>query len=180
MTAHLRANLFLLVVTLIVCSVLYPLVVLAVGLGLFPAKASGSLVVGPKGDVVGSRLIAQEFKGDAWFQVRPSAAGYNAAASGGSNYGANNPKLRDRAARQLGTSVSYRADTQPNTVQKDVENFFAAKPGRLAQWLKAYPTSAANWLADSDNAKAIEAWTKTHPGDFFETFQVLHANEFPS
>lgn len=101
MTAHLRANLLLLGLTFVVCSVLYPLSVLAVGRGLFPTKASGSLVAGPDGKPVGSRLIAQEFKGDEWFQPRPSAAGYNAAASGGSNLGANNPKLRERVEETL-------------------------------------------------------------------------------
>ena len=32
---------------------------------------------------------------------RPSAVGYNAAGSGGSNLGASNPKLRERVAEQL-------------------------------------------------------------------------------
>lgn len=103
MIAHLRANLLLLGLTFVVCSVLYPLSLLAVGRGLFPTKASGSLVAGPDGKPVGSRLIAQEFKGDEWFQPRPSAASYNAAASGGSNLGANNPKLRERVEETLKT-----------------------------------------------------------------------------
>ena len=101
MTAHLRANVLLLGLTLVICSVLYPMAVLAVGQGLFPARASGGLVAGPDGKPVGSRLIAQEFKGDDWFQARPSATGYNAAGSGGSNWGANNPKLRERVVEAL-------------------------------------------------------------------------------
>jgi potassium-transporting ATPase KdpC subunit len=101
MTKHLRANLLLLGLTFVICSVLYPLSVLAIGQGLFPSKASGDIVVGPDGKPVGARLIAQEFKGDEWFQPRPSAVGYAANASGGSNYGANNPKLRERAEETL-------------------------------------------------------------------------------
>jgi K+-transporting ATPase ATPase C chain len=101
MIKHLRANLLLLGLTFLVCSVLYPLSVLAVGQGLFPTRASGSIVTGPDGKPVGSRLIAQEFKGDEWFQPRPSAVGYSANASGGSNLGANNPKLRERVEETL-------------------------------------------------------------------------------
>ena len=101
MFTQLRANLILLVATLFIAAVVYPLAVLAVGQGLFPTSANGSLVNGPEGQPVGSRLIAQEFKGDEWFQPRPSAAGYNASASAGSNFGANNPKLRERVEETL-------------------------------------------------------------------------------
>jgi K+-transporting ATPase ATPase C chain len=99
--AHLRVNLSLLGLTLLVCAVLYPLAVWGAGWVAFPTRAAGSLVSGPDGKPVGSRLIAQEFKGEEWFQPRPSAAGYNAAASSGSNLSANNPKLRERVAETL-------------------------------------------------------------------------------
>lgn len=101
MTTHLRANLLLLGLTAVASAVLYPLAVLAVGRGMFPTRASGDIIAGPDGRPVGSRLIAQEFKGDEWFQPRPSAVGYTANASGGSNYGANNPKLRERVEETL-------------------------------------------------------------------------------
>lgn len=101
MTAHLRANVLLLGLTLVIGAVLYPLAVLAAGQVLFPTNANGSIVTGPDGKPVGSRLVAQEFKGDEWFHPRPSACGYNAAASGGSNFAANNPKLRERVVADL-------------------------------------------------------------------------------
>jgi K+-transporting ATPase ATPase C chain len=101
MTKHLRANLMLLGLTFVICSVLYPLSVLAVGQSLCPSRASGDIVFGMDGSPVGARLIGQEFQGDEWFQPRPSAVGYAANASGGSNWGANNPKLRERVEAQL-------------------------------------------------------------------------------
>lgn len=101
MFSHIRAHLLLTVLTLVLGSVLYPLTLLAVGRTLMPGSASGSLIVDSQGTVRGSRLIAQEFKGDEWFQPRPSAVNFNAAGSGGSNFGANNPKLRERVAKQL-------------------------------------------------------------------------------
>lgn len=109
MLAHLRANLLLLGLTLLIAAVLYPLALLAVGQGLFPSTASGSLVAGPEGRLVGSRLIAQEFKGDEWFTPRPSAVGYDASASGGSNLSASNPKLRQRAEAILESRAAPRA-----------------------------------------------------------------------
>lgn len=113
MLAHVRANLLLLGLTLLLGAVLYPLAVLAVGQGLFPARASGSLIIGPDGKPVGSHLIAQRFEGDLWFHPRPSAADYNAAASGGSNLSASNPKLRERAEEVL------KARTDPRPVSAD-------------------------------------------------------------
>ncbi len=100
MLAHLRANALLLVSTVAIGSVAYPAVLLGVA-RLAPTTAAGSLVLGPDGQPVGSRLITQEFKGDEWFHPRPSAVGYNAGGSGGSNFGANNPKLRERVVEDL-------------------------------------------------------------------------------
>lgn len=103
MFTHIRANLMLLGLTVVVCSVVYPLAVLAVGQAIFPTSANGNILTGSNGNPVGSSHIAQDFQGDEWFHPRPSAAGYNAAASSGSNLGANNPKLRERVQETLKT-----------------------------------------------------------------------------
>src|SRR4051812_45101718 len=112
MTAHLRANVLLVVLTLALCCVLYPLVLWGIGQTVFPSAASGSLVTDSAGKVRGSRLIAQPFNDAKYFQPRPSATtpDYNASASGGSNLAANNPKLRGRVAQALGLIARYRKD----------------------------------------------------------------------
>jgi len=87
------------VVLTVVLGVLYPAVIWVIGLAM-PSQSNGSLVR-ENGQVVGSSLIGQSFtdkKGNAlpeWFQSRPSAAGagYDGAASSGSNYGPQNKDL---------------------------------------------------------------------------------------
>ena len=75
--------------------VVFPLALAALARPLFPRQAGGSLIVRDR--VVGSELIGQDFTGPGYFHPRPSAAGrgYDAAASGGTNLGPANPKLRD-------------------------------------------------------------------------------------
>src|SRR5437016_589198 len=121
MISHIRANLILLLGTLLLCSAVYPLVLWGVGQSVFPNQADGSLLRNKDNQVVGSRLIAQAFKGDEYFQPRPSAVSYNAAASGASNWGASNPLLRDRVAKQLGPIVKYRDGKR---VGSDIEKWF--------------------------------------------------------
>ena len=58
---------------------------------LFASQAEGSLIRRADGTIVGSRLIAQKFTRPEYFHPRPSAVDYNAASTGGSNYGPSNP-----------------------------------------------------------------------------------------
>ena len=95
-------SILLAAVALVVCCVLYPLTLWAVGQAVFPFQANGSLLKGPDGRVVGSKLIAQPFTKDEYFQPRPSAASYDASASASSSLAASNYALRDRVARMIG------------------------------------------------------------------------------
>ncbi|RWR21243.1 potassium-transporting ATPase subunit KdpC [Microbacterium enclense] len=77
----------------------YMLLITGIGQLALPSQANGSLVRSADGTVVGSSLIAQSFQdadGQAlpqYFQSRPSAAGWDAAASTGSNLGPENADL---------------------------------------------------------------------------------------
>ena len=135
MSGHLRANLWLLGLTLLLCCVLYPLTLWAIGqTPLFHDNAEGSLVYDKDGKVVGSLLIAQPFANDEHFWPRPSATspyGYNAAASSASNWGASQPLLRDRVARALGPIVVYASGPKKGQlVGPDIDSWFAKGPGR--------------------------------------------------
>ena len=83
---EIRPLLAIAVTLLLITAVIYPLAVFGVGQLAFHRQANGSITtVG--GNAVGSSLIGQEFTQPQYFHPRPSAAGYNAAASTGSNLG---------------------------------------------------------------------------------------------
>lgn len=90
----LRPALALTVFLFISTGIVFPLVVTGLAQVVFPAQASGSLVV-RDGRVIGSSLIGQNFTKDRYFHPRPSAAGagYDANNSSGTNLGPTNPKL---------------------------------------------------------------------------------------
>jgi len=89
---HLRPALVLFLLLTALTGILYPLTVTAAAQALFPAQANGSFI-NTNGRTLGSALIGQPFDDPRYFWGRPSAAGYNAAASSGSNLGTNNPAL---------------------------------------------------------------------------------------
>jgi K+-transporting ATPase ATPase C chain len=80
-------------VLVVLCGVLFPLLVYAIGQAAFPAQANGSLVTNAHGQVIGSSLIGQQFAQPTYFHGRPSAVDYNGAGSGSSAIGPTNPQL---------------------------------------------------------------------------------------
>jgi potassium-transporting ATPase KdpC subunit len=86
-------------VMLVFSGVIYPLLMTALAQGMFPFQANGSLIANANGQMIGSALIGQPFKASWYFHPRPSANQYDAANSGGSNYGATNKKLIERVSQ---------------------------------------------------------------------------------
>lgn len=114
MLQHLRPALVMTALFAVLTGVIYPFSVTAIAHVLFPAAASGSLIV-KNGKVVGSSLVGQAFTSDRYFHPRRSAtsgpdpqdaeksvdAPYNAAASAGSNLGPITQKLLDRVKNDV-------------------------------------------------------------------------------
>ena len=209
MLRYIAKSFWLLFFSVVICCVLYPLVLWSIGQAAFPFQANGSLLTGPDGKPVGSRLIAQPFTKDEYFQPRPSAASYNAAASASSSLAASNYALRDRVARTLGPIVKYRSGARAGQlVAPDVESWFQqdkfqGNPHIVAQWADLHNSLAQAWVnADPKNGAYVDDWAKKHPAIvakwikdnpgtpqpkaadlavlFFETFSGENPGRFPS
>ena len=101
MLMDLLTSVRLCVVTIAICVVAYPLVVLEFAAVAAPDKRIGSLIADADGQIIGSRLIAQQFTRPEYFWPRPSACDYNAAAASGSNLSSANPELRRLAQERI-------------------------------------------------------------------------------
>ena len=166
MLRNLGKSILLLAFALIICCGLYPFALWVIGQVVFPFQANGSMLNGPDGKPVGSRLIAQPFTKDEYFQPRPSAASYDASASTSSALSANNYALRDRVARAIGPLASYR---NGKPVAPDIEAWFQKDMFQgglhiVAQWADLHNSLAQAWVkADPTHGTYVDSWSKAHP-----------------
>ncbi len=172
MVRYLTKSLLLMAFAVGICCGLYPLTLWVIGQTIFHDQANGSLVRGPDGKVVGSRLIAQPFTKDEYFQPRPSAVSYAADASGPSNYGASNYALRARVAGILGPIVKYRGGPKAGQpVGPDIDAWFQrdqyqGNPHIVAQWADAHNSLAQAWVkAHPSHGKYVDEWAKAHQAE---------------
>jgi K+-transporting ATPase ATPase C chain len=101
MARELKRGLLFTVVSLVLV-LTYHVFLWGVGQAAFHRQAEGSLIRRADGTIVGSRLIAQKFTKPEYFQPRPSAVDYNAASTGGSNFGPSNPDHLKVVRERLG------------------------------------------------------------------------------
>ena len=85
MKKYLFTSLMLTIVFILICAVLYPLLI--AGISKFAHGGGKGETLTVNGKVVGYANEGQKFTADKYFWSRPSAVGYNAAGSGGSNKG---------------------------------------------------------------------------------------------
>jgi potassium-transporting ATPase KdpC subunit len=170
MSAYLSKSLWLMLYSVIICCVLYPLGLWLMGQTFFPFQANGSLLMGPDGKPVGSRLLAQPFTRAEYFQARPSAASYDASASASSSLAPSNYALRDRVARSLGPIVKYRSGPKAGwPVAPDIEGWFSEDRFQgnrhiVAQWADQHSAIAQAWVkADPAHEAYVEAWARSYP-----------------
>lgn len=109
MKQHILPAVRLTIVTLIFFSGVYTLVVLGVA-QLFPNHGKGEVI-----EQNGKRYyanIGQSFTDDKYFNSRPSAVGYNAAGSGGSNKGPSNEEYLSVVHARIDTFLVHNPDVK--------------------------------------------------------------------
>jgi len=101
MLKELKPGFMMLVVMTILTGLIYPAFVTLVAQVAFRDQANGSLLVS-NGQVIGSRLLGQNFSRPEYFHPRPSAAGagYDPTATAGSNLGPTSAKFLNGTTKQ--------------------------------------------------------------------------------
>ncbi|WP_336974760.1 K(+)-transporting ATPase subunit C [Bacillus thuringiensis] len=87
-------------VLVVLCGLVYPAVVTGVAQVTMKDNAEGSLIYN-NGEIIGSKLIGQEFKDPKYFQGRVSSIGYKAEGSGSNNYAPSNLDLLHRTEESI-------------------------------------------------------------------------------
>ncbi|MBP6638924.1 MAG: potassium-transporting ATPase subunit KdpC [Bacteroidia bacterium] len=118
MKKNMLSSLRLTFVLLLLLAVAYPAMILAVA-QFSPGKGEG-VKVEFEGKVVGYANVGQSFTSDSYFWSRPSAAGYNAAASCGSNKAPSNPEYRATVAARIDSFLVHHPDVKLDDIPADM------------------------------------------------------------
>lgn len=86
---------------LVLCGLVYPLIVTGIAQAVMKDNADGSLIYNDKNEVIGSKLIGQNFTDSRYFHGRVSSIEYKAEASGSNNYAPSNPDLEKRVEKSI-------------------------------------------------------------------------------
>lgn len=118
MNKYILPSIKLTVVFTVILCILYPLFI------SFAAKLSKGEGGGKKvilnGKVVGYKLIGQSFTKPQYFWGRPSAVGYNAAGSGGSNKGPSNADYLKEVNNRIDTLLKYHPGLQKSEIPAEM------------------------------------------------------------
>ena len=167
MITELRKAVLFTVVTIFMLGGGYNLLLIGIGRTVFPAQAEGSLIRRADGTVVGSRLIAQKFAKPEYFHSRPSAVDYNAASTGGTNYGPSNPDhlkaVRERLDAVIAEDGVAASDVPSELVTASGGGLDPHIPPRAAELQAARVARARN--VDVERVRALIA-QHTEPPTF--------------
>lgn len=105
MKKYILQSLRLTAVLMVLLCVIYPLIVAFAG-GFSKGNGGGEKIT-KNGKVVGYALLGQSFTKTEYFWGRPSAVGYNAAGSAGSNKGPSNADYLKQVSDRIDTLLKY-------------------------------------------------------------------------
>lgn len=118
MKKNLLISLKLSFVMIVLCAVVYPLLMAAVGKAT-PGGGKGK-TVSVNGKVVGYENVGQKFTEDKYFWGRPSAVDYNAAGSAGSNKGPSNPDYLQIVKDRIDTLLVHNPGIKKEEIPADL------------------------------------------------------------
>ena len=113
-----KQSLILTVLCLVIFAGVYPLLIAAIG-KLTPGGGDG-VTVERNGKIVGYASIGQSFTEDKYFNGRPSAVGYNAAGSAGSNKGPTNPDYLKTVQERIDTFLAHNPGVNKKEIPADL------------------------------------------------------------
>jgi len=118
MKKNLLISVRLTLVMIILCAVLFPLLIAAIGKAT-PGGGKGK-TISANGRVVGYELVGQKFTQDKYFWNRPSAVDYNAAGSAGSNKGPSNPDYLKIVQDRIDTFLVHNPGVKREEIPADL------------------------------------------------------------
>lgn len=118
MIKNLKSSLILTCILIALFGVIYPLLIYTVGLA-FPSGSVGSPIVKNE-KTLGFENIGQSFTDDKYFWGRPSAVGYNAASTGGSNKGPTNPDYLAEVQARIDTFLVHNPGVKKEQIPSDL------------------------------------------------------------
>jgi potassium-transporting ATPase KdpC subunit len=121
MKKYILPALKLTLVFMVICSLLYPLLI--AGIGRFSTGNGKGETVTVNGKVVGYALIGQKFDQDKYFWSRPSAAGFNAASSAGSNKGPTNPDYLKDVQSKIDTFLAHNPGVKKEEIPAELVTY---------------------------------------------------------
>ena len=118
MKKYILQSLRLTAVLMVLLCVIYPLIVAFAG-GFSKGNGGGEKIT-KNGKVVGYARLGQSFTKPEYFWGRPSAVGYNAAGSGGSNKGPSNADYLKQVSDRIDTLLKYNLGLRKADIPADM------------------------------------------------------------
>jgi K+-transporting ATPase ATPase C chain len=136
---------------MLVFGVAYPLIITGIALVAGPNNGKGE-TVSIDGKIYGFETIGQSFGSDKYFHGRPSAVGYNAAATGGSNKGPSNPDYLAEVEQRITEFLAH----NPTVKREDIPvDLVTASGGGLDPHIS--PEGAHAQVARIANVRGLDA-----------------------
>ncbi len=123
MIKNLKQSLILTFILILMFGIAYPLFIYGIGF-LMPSNSVGSPIY-KDGNIIGFENIGQSFTDDKYFWGRPSAVGYNAASTGGSNKGPTNPDYLIEVQGRIDTFLVH----NPGIKKEEIPSEMVTAPG---------------------------------------------------